>query len=293
MNRLAGLLFTALPLVAYCQTREISGTAIYYAYPNQTLKESMAAAIEQARVKALGEEFGTLITQDILSMESDKDSYFSELSNAEVKGEWIEDLQPPKAKVVDTTPEGVMVIEAKVKGRAQAIKKESSEFEVLALRNGTDRHVYANTELDFKEGDKLYLFFKAPIDGYVAAWLIDEQQRVSCLLPHESSNDGLQQIVHDREYLFFSADDPGFRDNDEGLIITCDDEKIELDRLYVMFSPNPFVKPVDEPGSWLPGQSGLKLPRQLGIKEFTRWMTRVYARDKNMSRKVLRLRITR
>lgn len=278
------------PVILYSQTREVSGTYTYYADPNQSPKESMAAAIEQARIAAMGKEFGTLITQDVLSQEDNESSYFMMLSNAEVKGEWIEDLKEPETKIVDTTKEGVLVIEAKVKGRAQAVKNEAAEFEALALRNGTDKQRFVST--DFKEGDKLYLYFKAPVDGYVAAYLIDEQQRAFCLLPHESRSDGQQPVVHDKEYVFFSEKHDAGYGYDDGLRITCDDERIELNRIYVIYSPNSFVKPLDDAGISL-GHDNLSLPRQLDMKDFSRWMRKVYARDQKMSRKVLRLRITK
>lgn len=284
------LLLAVLCLTATAQTKEVGETIIYYADPNQSPKEAMAAAIEQARIAAIGKEFGTLITQDVLSREDNESSYFMMLSNAEVKGEWIEDLKKPEARIVDTTPEGVLVIEAKVKGRAQALKHEAAEFEALALRNGTDRQRFAST--DFKEGDRLYLYFKAPADGYVAAYLIDEQQRAFCLLPHESRSDGQQPVEHDKDYVFFSEKHDADYSYDDGLRITCDDERIELNRIYVVYSPTPFVKPIDEAGVSL-GHDDLLLPRQLSLKDFSRWMRKVYARDPKMSRKVLRLRITR
>ena len=280
-----------LPLFLFAQkVREVSGTYTYYGDPNQSPKEAMAAAIENARIAALGKEFGTLITQDILSREDNESSYFMQLSSAEVKGEWIEDLSKPEAKIVDTTPEGVLVIEAKVKGRALAVKNKAAEFEALALRNGTDWQRFADT--DFKEGDKLYLYFKSPVDGYVAAYLIDEQQRAFCLLPHENSSDGQQPVTHDKTYIFFSEKHDANFDYEDGMRVTCDDERIELNRIYIVFSPNPFVKPVDQAGGSL-GHDDLILPRQLSLKNFSYWMRKVYARDKKMSRKVLRLRITR
>ena len=277
-------------LTAVAQTKVVSMSITYYGDPNVSPKEAMAAAIEQARIAALGKEFGTLITQDILSQESDENSYFMQMSNAEVKGEWIEDTEKPEAKIVDTTPEGGLVIEAKVKGRAQALKNEAADFETLALRNGTDKNRFAST--DFKSDDKLYLYFKAPADGFVAAYLIDEQQQVLCLLPHESSSTGQQPVTHDKEYVFFSAEhDAEYANNyEDGLVVTCADERIEMNRIYVIFSPNAFVKPVDQSTVSL-GHDNLLLPRQLSLKDFSRWMHKVYARDKKMSRKVLWLKI--
>lgn len=208
MVRVKILLWTVLalfPLTMEGQTRQVGGEFLYYSDADMSPKEAFAAAIENARVQALAKEFGTLIIQDIKQQESEVDgrvnNYFMLLSSAEVKGEWIEDLEKPKTEIVETMPDGMLVIKASVKGRAKPVGNEAADFEVLLLRNGTDKR-FAGT--DFVEGDKMYMFFKAPANGYMAAYLIDETQMVSCLLPHESSAGGQQQVDRNKEYVFFS-----------------------------------------------------------------------------------------
>ena len=201
----------------------------------------------------------------------------------------IEDLKEPEVKVVGVTEEGIIIVSAKVEGKARAIGNDASDFEVMTLRNGTSKR-YADTE--FKDYDRLYLFFKAPADGYVAAYLIDEKQNVTCLLPHEGDSDGQQSVKHDKEYVFFSEQhDPGFMGKD-GLVVTCDDEQLELNRIYVIFSPNSFVKANDNAGEKL-GYGNLQRLRNLSLKDFSSWMSKLCARDKKMGRKVIRLKITK
>ena len=282
-----------LPLVLWAQTRKVSGEYTYYGSPSQTPKEAKAAAVENARVQALAKEFGTLITQNTLQEESRKGneehSHIMQISSAEVKGEWIEDLKEPEVKVVGVTEEGIIIVSAKVEGKARAIGNDASDFEVMTLRNGTSKR-YADTE--FKDYDRLYLFFKAPADGYVAAYLIDEKQNVTCLLPHEGDSDGQQSVKHDKEYVFFSEQhDPEFMGKD-GLVVTCDDEQLELNRIYVIFSPNSFVKANDNAGEKL-GYGNLQRLRNLSLKDFSSWMSKLCARDKKMGRKVIRLKITK
>lgn len=286
-RRLFGALILALiPLVAMSQV-EVSATFQFMADPSMSPKEAKEMAIERARIEAVAEKFGTLITQDVLSQMSDDNSYFMQLSTAELKGEWIRDLTPPVVKLVDTSSDNVFVYEAKVRGLARAVKNDAADFETCALRNGTDKR-FAST--DFKEGDQFYLYFKAPVDGYVAAFMIDEQQRVFCLLPYENSPEGQIKVEHDRNYTFFTKNDTGY-EYDDGMIVTCDDEFLELNRIYVIFSPNPFVKPIVGNTVATAGNNNLVLPRQLNLKEFSKWMSKVYTRDKNMARKVLRIRI--
>ena len=287
------MLIVLFPIAISAQTRKVSGEYTYYGNQNQSIKEAKAAAIEHARVKALAKEFGTLIIQDFIQEEERKgdkeQSYVMLMSAAEVKGEWIEDLKKPEVKVIDITEDGVIVVKAKVEGKARAIENDVPDFDVLTLRNGTSKR-YANT--DFKDDDKLYLYFKAPADGYVAAYLIDEQQMVTCLIPHEGDSDGQQPVKHDKEYIFFSEKyDPDFQGED-GLVVTCDDERLELNRIYVIYSPNSFFKANDHAGERL-DYGNLYRPRQLSLKDFSSWMSKLCARDKKMGRKVIRLKISK
>lgn len=283
------LLLTLMPVLVFGQTVEVEGIIRYYAEPSLSPKEAKMRAVEQARIEALGRKFGTLITQDELSQMDNQREYFSQLSTSEVKGEWIKDLTPPEVKLIETTPDDIFVYEAKVRGLARPVSNDAADFETFVLRNGTDKR-YIST--DFKESDKLYLYFKAPSDGYVAAFMIDEQQNVFCLLPHESSLDGLQKVKHDQEYIFFSKQYDADFEYGDGLNVTCADEHLELNRIYIIFSPKSFVKPnVSETTSI--GQDGFILPRQLGLKEFSKWMTTACSRDKQMGRKVIRIKITK
>ena len=232
MNKWFVLFFLILlsPAVE-AQTRKVKGEYVYYSDPNMSPKEAMAAAVENAQVQALAKEFGTLITQITQQEEGQngnkEHNFFMQLNAAEVKGEWIEDTKKPNVKIIETTSEGVLVISAEVEGRAKAITNEAAEFDALVLRNGKEKRM-ADTE--FKEDDRLFLYFKAPADGYMATYLIDEKQTVFCLLPHEDDNDGQQPVEHGKEYIFFSElHDPDFHGKD-GLKITCEDDRVELNQ---------------------------------------------------------------
>ena len=289
------LLFTLLLLISIpvsSQVRKVSGVYTYYSEPTQSPKDAFAAAIENARVKALAKEFGTIVSQNLLINEerhNDKETNLvMQLSMAEVKGEWLEDIREPETKILATMNDGSMVIEASVQGRARAIGNESVDFQALALRNGTEAK-FAST--NFKSGDNMYLLFNAPIDGYVAVYLVDEQKMANCLLPYPSDDDGQQAVEHGREYIFFSPKHvyDVRRDNIAELEMTCDEDGIEHNVIYVLFSPNPFIKAVDKAG----GSNGrLVMPPQLGMKEFTRWMTKMCSRDEKMSRKMIHLVVT-
>lgn len=282
-----------MTIVMQAQVKKVSGTYTYYGDPNMSIKDVRAAAIENARVQALAKEFGTMITQNTLQQENlkgvDEQSSFMQLNTAEVKGEWLEDLEEPKI-LREELANGMLIIEAKVYGRARAISNEAIDFETLTLRNGTEKR-FADTR--FKEGDDLFLYFKAPSDGFVAVYLVDEQQNAFCLLPYGGDNDGQQPVVHDKEYVFFSPqhqyDVP--KGNIDEMTMTCGDERFERNQLYVIYSPNSFTKAVDEKGKQI--SNDLQLPRQLSFKNFSQWMSKCCARDKQMNRKVIHLLINK
>lgn len=293
MRKFCVILFLqALTLTLYAQkVREVNGTYTYYGDPNQSVKEVRAAAIEHARVQALAREFGTLLTQNTLQLESVKNgqeiSDFIQLNAAEVKGEWLEDMKDPEI-VREELVDGTLVIEVRVKGRARAISSEAVDFEVLTLRNGTEKR-FADTR--FKEGDDLYVYFKAPADGYVAVYLVDEQKQAFCMLPYSGDSDGQQPVEHGKEYVFFSP--KHLYDVPQNLIdemsMTCADDRFEHNQIYVLYSPNSFTKAVDQQGRQL--AKDLQLPRELAFKDFTKWMSRLCAHDKKMGRKVIHIRI--
>jgi hypothetical protein len=283
-----------LPLVLFGQkVREVSGTYTYYGDSNQSIKEVRQAAIENARVQALAEAFGTLLTQNTIQQESMKDGQerndFIMLNAAEVKGEWLEDLKEPEI-LREELVNGMLVIEARVKGRARPISNEAVDFEVLTLRNGTEKR-FADTS--FKEGDDMFLYFKGPVDGFVAVYLVDEQQQAFCLLPYSGDSDGQQPVEHGKEYVFFSPkhlyDVP--RSAIDEMSMTCADERFEHNQLYVLYSPNPFTKAVDQEGSQI--SADLLLPRTLAFRDFSKWMSQLCGRDRKMGRRVIRLRIAK
>jgi hypothetical protein len=275
---------------AFAQTRKVSGTYIYYSEPSQSYIEAKAAAILNAKMQVLAKEFGTLLVQSTLQHTQQKNGqeneYFTQLSEAEVKGEWIEDIKEPVVVRKDITDDGIITFEVTVEGKAKPINNEAVEFEALVLRNGTDKH-FAATE--FIEHDDIYLYFRSPVDGYVAVYLADDSGNVNCLLPYKGDNDGQHPVKHGKEYVFFSRDktDDIPKSLVDVLYMTCDDPLVELNTMYVLFSPNSFTKAIDEERQ----ASNRVLPRQLSNKDFLRWMGKLCARDKKLGRKIIRISV--
>jgi hypothetical protein len=298
MKKLLILLLTFLPCVLFAQTRKVSGTYTYYANPSMSVKQAMTAAIENAKIQALAKEFGTSLQQSTISemgqTGSKESESFNQLSIEEVKGEWIEDTKEPETKITATMNDGTLVIEAKVWGKARAVTNKAANFEASVLRNGTEKR-FASAE--FKEGDQMYVYFVAPADGYVCIYFVDESKTVSCLLPYAGDSDGQQPVKHGKEYVFFSSKYP--YDVTPQIVdeypLTCSDDIVEHDQLYVIYSPNPFTKAVDRQTNdkVMLNRQELSVPRQLSFDEFQKWLGQLSARDKEMGKKIIRLSIMR
>jgi len=190
--------------------------------------------------------------------------------------------------------DGTLVIEAKVWGKARAVTNKAANFEASVLRNGTEKR-FASAE--FKEGDQMYVYFVAPADGYVCIYFVDESKTVSCLLPYAGDSDGQQPVKHGKEYVFFSSKYP--YDVTPQIVdeypLTCSDDIVEHDQLYVIYSPNPFTKAVDRQTNdkVMLNRQELSVPRQLSFDEFQKWLGQLSARDKEMGKKIIRLSIKR
>ncbi len=270
---LAIVLLCLCHVVAAAQdTRTVVGEYTYYGDDNTTPKMARVKALEGARLQALAKEFGTTVTQSVISDETvrsgEENSYFRSLSETSVKGEWINDVGEPEYKV-SYDDEGHIVMYCKIKGLVRELTNKAADFEAVLLRNGAELR---NADTRFNSGDDMRLYFKAPQDGYVAVYLVDDSRKASTLLPYRTSADGYVKVKHGREYVFFDSHlgDPAHGEAEEMSMET--DKVTEHDRLYILFSPKPFVKANDS-------YAGERLPRSLPFNDFHKWLTRLRKND--------------
>ena len=276
------LLFSTFVAAAQ-SVKTISGEATYYGAADDSPAEARRKALDAARINALAREFGTVLSQTTIQRDrSDAKgdhTFFSSLSDAEVKGEWIADEGEPKYEV-NLDSDGHYVVHCHVTIKARALSNRAAEFEAMVLRNGTTSRYEAT---DFRSGDDMKLRFLAPSDGYVAVYLVVGDD-VMTLLPYTSSTSGRAHVRHGREYLFFDAAlaDSSLGEPDELTLLTEDAE--EHNRLYVLFSPNEFTKALDR-------YSGDSLPRSLSYTDFVKWLSKVRRADDQMGMKVFDIMI--
>lgn len=280
------IIFLLMPLLStFAQKIErVHGEYAYHVPDNISLEEGKRTALERAKIQALADAFGTLVSQSnstIVKNEEGKSSVdFLSIGGSDVKGEWIETLGEPKFDIFYEN--NALIIKATIDGKAREIKNASIDFEAKLLRNGTDLKFESD---EFRNGDDLYLYFKSPINGYLAVYLLDETtQQVFCLLPYKSSSEPAYTIGHDKPYVFFSCQKTDGNPNavDE-YNMTCE-HSMEQNTIYIVFSPNMFAKANTK-------NEDAGLPRQLPLKEFQRWLGMCKTKDTEAQIKSITIKI--
>lgn len=277
MQRIA----TILCMLAVClgmsaqRTKKVRGEYTYHAPENVTLEEAKHTALERAKIQLIADEFGTVIAQTntaIIENSKEKSAVdFRSFSASDVKGEWIETMGEPKYTI--SYEQNVFVVNVYLEGRIREITKAQTTFAAKILCNGTEDRFERS---DFKDGDKLYLSFTSPTDGYLAIYMLDTNQNAYCLLPYPDDTDGKVAVTHGVHYVFFSIkhktkDDPT---PVHEYNMTCDKGK-ETNFIYIIFSPNAFTKANDAMSSeWI--------PRALSYSDFQEWLSRCRRHDKEM-----------
>lgn len=279
------ILFTFSAAAFSQKTEKVTATYTYYAPEHISQAEAKRIALDRAKITAIADAFGTIVTQsntNVISVQNGKtEERFFSLGGSEVKGEWIETLKDP---VYDIRYEGdMLVVSVEVTGRIREIVGAGIDFTAKVLRNGVEEK-FESTE--FRSGDDLFLYFKSPVDGYLTVYLLDETSGdVFCLLPYRASGEGAYRIEHDRPYVLFSSkhelNNPG--DVDE-YNMTCSSDK-EYNDVYVIFSPNAFAKAnANETMSEV-------LPRQLSFEDYQKWLAKLRKKDKDACVKKIEIEI--
>jgi len=277
------ILLLLMPLVMVAQQEQtVSATYCYYPPLNVSREEARSIAIERARVQALADVFGTLVdsydASVMTTVNGKSDIRHYSFGESTVKGEWLADTKEPVIK--EQLEDGVLLVEAQVWGLAREIVSAPIDIKAVVLKNGlTDHHA----DRFFHEGDALYLSFRSPSKGYLAVYLMGDEGVTSCILPYKDDDDGMFPVKANRDYLLFSEKHAGRGEPCDEYVLTCGRER-EQNLLYVIFSPNKFVKANDrEPSEQVRvDDMMLDMPRSLSFEDFERWLLRCRRADPQM-----------
>ncbi|MDE7180232.1 MAG: DUF4384 domain-containing protein [Muribaculaceae bacterium] len=264
----------------------VSGESTYYDDGTKSRVECMRLAAEQARIDALARKFGTIVSQDILQTDRIKGNReqndFLALSSTEVKGEWVADDGEPEYEFSHDSKSN-LIVHCKLKGKAKEISNEAASFEASVLRNGTD---VRNADNLFRDGDDMYLHFRSSTDGFLSVFLEDETGNVYLLLPYPRDAKTRVPVRRDHDYVFFSRDcekaDGGDGSLTEEMIMTAPDDE-EYNRVFVVFSPEYFSRPVMDTTGGLPAMK---------TADFNKWLVKARRNDPKMGVKAMNIRIS-
>ena len=270
------------------RTAKVSATYTYYAPETMSVEEAKRVALERAKTQAIADEFGTIVSQStstiITNKNGESDSQFFALGGSDVKGEWIETIGNPEYQV--KFENHFLIVECSVKGKAREIVSAKIEFEAKTLRNGTELRF---GDVNFRDGDDLYLYFQSPINGYLAVYLLDElSQTVYCILPYKAQTFSACPVLANKEYVMFSRKDA---DKSERPIVdeytlNCENDK-EFNTLYILFSPsligkrNGFDDSIEDK------------PDNISFKDFKSWLSKTLSKDSNIQFQVIYLSISK
>ena len=281
------LLLATIIVPAFAQkVKTVEGEFVYYAPENVSPAEAKRYALKQAQLNAIADEFGTIIAQTNLTRiegnNEQSSTRFNSFGSSDVKGEWIETIGKPEYNT--EYENGLLIVKCKVKGKAREQVSSQAEFQAMVLRNGTEDRFESE---QFRSGDELYLSFKTPTNGYLAVYLVDDDEVVQCLLPYSGQQNGIYQVEANKRYVLFSEKESPHEQVDE-YVLTANHE-VEHNQMYVVFSPNQFFKAVDASSQKeVESKDIAGFPRELSFEGFHKWLAKCRRRDKEMSlRKIM------
>lgn len=283
------ILFIFAGMVAYSQKiQKVSATYTYYAPESMSVEEAKRTAFERAKIQAIADEFGAIVSQSNSTVISNKngesDTQFFSYGSSDVKGEWIETIGKPSYEI--KFDNNLVVVTCHIVGKAREIVPSPVEFTAKTLRNGTDKRFESN---EFKDGDDLFLYFKSPVDGNLAVFLLDEkEQTVYSILPYKGENKEASPIIGDKEYIFFSRKevDKHERPFVDEYVLNCESIK-EFNTIYLLFSPshvgklNGYDSELDEK------------PISVSYSEFKKWLSKSLSKDASLQQKQIHISISK
>lgn len=287
MRKLVFSILTALVVsAAFAQkVKTVEATYTYIAPDNMSPAEARRTALERAKVQALADAFGTLVSQTSSAIVNNREGQstvdFLSIGGSDVKGEWIETLSED---VKTEIQQGSLIFKASVRGKAREIVSSPLDLKVHLLRNGTESKFESST---FRDGDDMYLSFSAPVDGFLAVYLIDDDRQAFCLLPYRNQTDGIFPIAAGEHYTFFHTESApqNMRSLVDEYYMICNRET-EQNAIYVIFSPKKFIKASDRAGEGV-------LPRTLPYADFQKWLTKCRTHDTDMNVRIIPISLLR
>jgi len=271
-----------------------SGEAQVRVEANMTKDQCKEQAHELAIINAIENVFGTYVEQQTDIVIKDGRDYYNIVGTTKVKGEWIETIKEEYSEDSEefSTKNGkevVTFITCKISGK---VKRATSKAMIQFLPlNCPDKRCRTTA---FYSGESLYLSFKSPVDGYLSVFLEDEEM-VYRLFPY-SNQTGKENsailVKADQEYMLF-ARDPKYNSfpvvADEYELYTI--RPFEFNNIYVVFSEEPYVKPMLNIEKSSDQKTAYLLPKSITRKDFQDWLSDNRAKSQSFLDAKIRIKI--
>lgn len=255
----------------------------YVVSADETERQAIAKALNQARLKAVADRFGTFVASNtsikIANSNGDGSIDMSTLGNSDIAGEWVETTYENTERMM---LDGQLVIRATIAGKARAIDVTVPKFEATVNRVLSDGSITPAS--DFKHRERFDISFVSPEDGFVAIYATDGINNAFRLLPQASANVAEpMKVTRGTNYRFFSDSNP---------VMTLDPgEQSAVLRISVLFSTKnkPFALPIDEMSL---GEHGDVNGWLVTPQRYQSWLARML-KDNSTQRRDIYVSITR
>ncbi len=254
------------------KTAKVTGKYTYIVTDNDnvTMKEAKIRAIDLAKAEAIKKEFGTLVVSDFINsdrmVDDDLSSYYIMDTSSSVKGDWLGDEKDPVVTV--ECVDGNILFTAEVWGTAREIIRAQTDLSWQVQKMVNDAKIESD---QFETGERFFVKFKSPTDGYVAIYLITADDETACLLPYRKDTTGRFKVKGRTEYeLFDKSVDPT-----ASYYKLSTNQLQEYNQLVLIYSPNPFTKCTDV-------SNDPRHPNTLSQKDFAKWLLKNQRADKDM-----------
>jgi hypothetical protein len=265
-------------LASYAQKKFNAAGEAQMKVENNVSKDEIRQKVKDlAIINAIENELGTYVEQESNIDIQDGKTSFNIIGNSRVKGEWLETKKEEfieDTRIVEGSygKETEVWLTCKISGIVREIIKPKLAFEYQAL-NCPEIHCRQNR---FNNGESLYIFFKSPSSGFLSIYLTDDEVAYRILPYSEMSAYYLDAVPvnADKDYIFFSSEADYFSNFPPELTDQLElttEQDIEYMRLIIVFSTEPFSKPI------LNQKIGT-LPKSVPINKFNEWIrdNRIY-----------------
>jgi hypothetical protein len=269
----------------------VKGTSQVKVENNMTKEQAKEKAEDLAIINAIENTFGTYVGQEGNTVVADGKITYNIIGLTKVKGEWIgtKDIEfKDDIRKIQGSKETETWITCTIEGDARKIRSLSN------LKAKTLRCPQIECETDvFLSSQMLYLYFSSPIDGYLSIYNEEEDGITRRLLPYLSQGSlSNVKVKGDENYIFFSTDKHLNKFNvvvDPMELFT--DRSVEFNTLYIVFSPNDYVKSFLSEA--VPQVDKSILPKSLPTKKFQEWLSDSQADSPEFQVKRLKIRISK